>query len=43
MPRSATFVVTNIFATGFYEYDARWLFIDLREAERLPARQGRRT
>jgi lipoprotein-releasing system permease protein len=35
MPRSASFVVTNVFDTGFYEYDARWLFIDLTEAERL--------
>ena len=35
MPRSATFVVTSVFATGFYEYDARWLFVDLAEAQRL--------
>jgi lipoprotein-releasing system permease protein len=35
MPRSATFIVTNVFDTGFYEYDARWLFIDLTEAEAL--------
>ena len=35
MPRSASFVVTNIFDTGFYEFDARWLFIDLRDAQRL--------
>ena len=35
MPRTQSFVVTNVFATGFYEYDARWLFIDLAEAERL--------
>ena len=35
MPRTRSFVVTNVFATGFYEYDARWLFIDLRDAERL--------
>jgi lipoprotein-releasing system permease protein len=35
LPRSASFVVTNIFDTGFYEYDARWLFIDLHDAERL--------
>ena len=35
MPRSASFVVTNVFDTGFYEYDARWLFIDLRDAQRL--------
>ena len=35
LPRSASFVVTNVFDTGFYEFDARWIFIDLREAERL--------
>jgi len=35
MPRSATFVVTNVFFTGFYEFDARWLFVDLAEAQRL--------
>jgi len=35
LPRSASFVVTNVFDTGFYEYDARWLFVDLAEAERL--------
>ena len=32
LPRTASFVVTNVFDTGFYEYDARWLFIDLSEA-----------
>ncbi|HEY0141623.1 MAG TPA: ABC transporter permease [Thermoanaerobaculia bacterium] len=35
MPRTATFIVTNVFDTGFYEYDARWLFIDLAESQRL--------
>jgi lipoprotein-releasing system permease protein len=35
LPRSASFVVTNVFDTGFYEFDARWLFIDLGEAETL--------
>ncbi len=35
MPRTQSFVVTNVFATGFYEFDARWLFIDLGDAERL--------
>jgi lipoprotein-releasing system permease protein len=35
LPRTASFVVTNIFDTGFYEYDARWLFLDLREAQTL--------
>jgi lipoprotein-releasing system permease protein len=35
LPRSATFLVTNVYATGFYEFDARWLFIDLGEAREL--------
>ncbi|HEY0160889.1 MAG TPA: ABC transporter permease [Thermoanaerobaculia bacterium] len=35
MPRTATFVVTNVFATGFYEFDARWLFVGLAEAQEL--------
>jgi lipoprotein-releasing system permease protein len=35
LPRTASFVVTNVFDTGFYEYDARWLFLDLREAQQL--------
>ena len=35
MPRTATFVVTNVFDTGFYEFDARWLFVDLHEAQSL--------
>ena len=35
MPRTATFVVTNVFDTGFYEYDARGLFLDLREAQQM--------
>lgn len=35
MPRTASFVVTNVFSTGFYEFDARWLFIDLGDAREL--------
>ena len=40
LPRSASFVVTSIFDTGVYEYDARWLFVDLRDAERLMGTPG---
>ena len=40
MPRSAAFVVTNVFDTGFYEYDARWLFVDLVDAEELSGAPG---
>ena len=35
MPRQGTFVITNVFDTGFYEFDAKWLFTDLAEAQRL--------
>lgn len=35
LPRTSTFLVTNVFSTGFYEFDARWLFIDLRNAQEL--------
>jgi lipoprotein-releasing system permease protein len=34
-PRTASFLVTNVFSTGFYEFDARWLFVDLAEAQSL--------
>ncbi len=40
MPRSASFVVTNVYETGFYEFDARWLFVDLVEAEQLLGTPG---
>jgi lipoprotein-releasing system permease protein len=40
LPRTSSFVVTNVFDTGFYEYDARWLFVDLREAEHLTGLPG---
>lgn len=34
-PSTASFLVTNVFSTGFYEFDARWLFTDLGEAQGL--------
>ncbi|HUP44044.1 MAG TPA: ABC transporter permease [Thermoanaerobaculia bacterium] len=40
MPRTATFVVTNVFETGFYEFDAKWLFVDLTEAQALAGEPG---
>jgi lipoprotein-releasing system permease protein len=41
LPRTSSFVVTNVYDTGFYEFDAHWLFIDLRDAERLMNAPGR--
>src|SRR5438128_12050293 len=40
LPRSASYVVTSVFDTGFTEYAARWLFVDLREAQRLAGHEG---
>ncbi|HUP50564.1 MAG TPA: ABC transporter permease [Thermoanaerobaculia bacterium] len=40
LPRSATFVVTSVFDTGFHEYDAKWLFIGLEDAQSLSGRPG---
>ena len=40
LPRTETFIVTNVFDTGFYEFDARWLFIDLTAAESLIGSKG---
>ncbi|HSP32877.1 MAG TPA: ABC transporter permease [Thermoanaerobaculia bacterium] len=40
LPRSASFVITNVFETGFYEYDARWIYVDLRDAEALNGTSG---
>jgi lipoprotein-releasing system permease protein len=40
LPRTASFVVTNVFDTGFFEYDARWLFVDLHDAEGLVGAAG---
>jgi lipoprotein-releasing system permease protein len=35
LPRSNVYTVTNVFQTGFYEFDARWVFVSLDEARRL--------
>jgi lipoprotein-releasing system permease protein len=40
MPRTMSFLVTNVFATGFYEFDARWIFIDLGDAAQLTGSEG---
>ncbi|MBW3671905.1 MAG: FtsX-like permease family protein [Acidobacteria bacterium] len=35
LPRTRRFIVTSIFSTGFFEFDARWAFIDLSTAQEL--------
>jgi lipoprotein-releasing system permease protein len=40
MPRTGSFLVTNVFDTGFYEYDARTLFIDIDDAHALTGGSG---
>ena len=35
MPRSNTYLVTNVFRTGFYEFDSQWIYLPLVEARGL--------
>jgi len=35
LPQTASFTVTNVFDSGFYEFDAGWVFLDLAEAQRM--------
>jgi lipoprotein-releasing system permease protein len=35
LPNTSSYTVTNVFDTGFYEFDARWVFIDIAEARTL--------
>ena len=35
LPATGNFVVTNVYETGFHEFDARWVFLDFGEAQRL--------
>ncbi|HXI14078.1 MAG TPA: ABC transporter permease [Thermoanaerobaculia bacterium] len=35
LPRTGTFIVNHIYETGFFEFDARWAFIDLVDARSL--------
>jgi len=37
IPRSRRFRIAGIFNSGFYDYDANWVFITLRQAQELSA------
>jgi lipoprotein-releasing system permease protein len=41
LPRSSTFVVTNVFETGFFEFDSRWVFMSLTAAQELLQTEGK--
>ncbi len=41
LPRSSTFVVTNVFDTGFFEFDSRWVFMSLPAAQELLQTEGK--
>lgn len=41
LPQSAMFVVTNVFETGFFEFDSNWIFLSLAEAHELLRTTGR--
>lgn len=40
MPRSRTYLVTNVFDSGFYEFDAQWIFMPIAEARELLGLNG---
>ena len=40
MPRSRGFIVTNVYKTGFHEFDSSWVFLDLDAARELFDMQG---
>ncbi|MEO8216518.1 MAG: ABC transporter permease [Acidobacteriota bacterium] len=35
LPKSGTYTVVTVYDTGFFEFDARWIFMDLDEARQL--------
>ena len=35
LPRSGSYTVVNVYDTGFFEFDARWIFMDLDETRQL--------
>ncbi|HUO83493.1 MAG TPA: ABC transporter permease, partial [Thermoanaerobaculia bacterium] len=35
LPRSSAFEITRIYETGFFEFDSRWIYIDLDDARSL--------
>jgi lipoprotein-releasing system permease protein len=40
LPRTRRFVITNVFSTGFFEFDSRWSFIELDAARDLLGKHG---
>jgi lipoprotein-releasing system permease protein len=35
LPQSAVYIVSNVYSTGFHEFDSRWLFLPFDEGARL--------
>lgn len=40
MPRSRAFLVSNVYETGFHEFDSTWCFLDIADARELFDMQG---
>lgn len=40
LPRAATFVVSNVYRTGFHQFDSTWIFLDIEEARVLTGLSG---
>lgn len=41
LPRSETFSVTEVYETGFFEFDSRWIFMPASTAQEFLATEGR--
>lgn len=37
LPRSGSFIVSNVYETGFFEFDSHWIFFDVADAQDLMA------
>jgi lipoprotein-releasing system permease protein len=35
LPRNGPFIVGNVYETGFFEFDSRWIFLDIADAREL--------
>lgn len=39
-PQSAVYTISNVYTTGFFEFDSRWVFMPIVEAQRLLGSSG---
>ncbi len=40
LPRASTFAVSNVYRTGFHQFDSAWMFLDIEDARTLTGLSG---